>query len=156
MIWRKAGVNVPSRVARIVGVRKSDREPAQAFSGNPAPRTNQPIEGLVQCGRVRSLTKGFLRAVADAHHGAGPCGGIIRRTAGFFPEDDKSSPGDRSGKGVVQSDVAVVKELVLLGGTHGCMIARRGKIRLRTEVAGVTGVLVGRARLSIWRRVGRG
>jgi hypothetical protein len=52
LIGRKACVQMPPCISRVVGVRKPDWKSAQALPRNPSTHANQFVEGGMQCGRI--------------------------------------------------------------------------------------------------------
>src|SRR6476469_8953437 len=57
---RETRVNVPTCVARIVWMWKSDHEPSNALSWHPSAHTNQLVESTVQHRRIHRVLKRLL------------------------------------------------------------------------------------------------
>src|SRR4051812_31271362 len=77
LVRRKTGVEMPSGICRIIGVRESDDESTDARSWNPTAHANYFVECVMQSFGVGCLMKWFLREIAEAYYGTCPRVSIV-------------------------------------------------------------------------------
>ena len=111
MVVAEARVDVPAGVAGIVRRREAHREGAQAVAPQPAPRSDELVEGRVQDRRVGGVDEGLLPVHPEADDGAGPRGRVARIAAGIAPQDGAGRVGDLPRERPWNPDEAVVDEL---------------------------------------------
>lgn len=111
LLARKAGVDMPPGVARIVGAGESDREGSDAGTGTPSAFAHQVVVGGAKDGRVHCLPKRFLRVLAKPNDRTGPRRRILRIASRIAPEDFAALIRQLSREGLVHTHKTFGNEL---------------------------------------------
>src|SRR5262249_49485309 len=107
-------VNVPTCIARIVWMWKSDREPSKALSWHPSVQTNQLVEGGMQLCSIRRLAKRLLGKIPEPDEWARPGLPVLGIAACCLPQNRARLVCDRGRKRALQFHEPLVHELLSL------------------------------------------
>ena len=112
VIKAEARVDVPSSIARIVGMRKSNGKCPHAHARPPSPFPNELIKCVVKQGGVRRRDEWLRGVVAEPNNGLSPSRWIVGRAMRVLPKNGARSLRDVPREGVIDPQESARLKLV--------------------------------------------